>query len=66
MIEYEKEFEKTQKERQETFGKAFEEDLENYKQTGAVPTLSKLNLFVVLTPFTFHSIINSYGKYLSC
>uniref|UniRef100_A0A1B6FG93 Dysbindin n=1 Tax=Cuerna arida TaxID=1464854 RepID=A0A1B6FG93_9HEMI len=39
VAEYEKEFEKKQKERQETFSKAFEEDLATYKQTGIVPTI---------------------------
>ncbi|XP_046679397.1 uncharacterized protein LOC124366839 [Homalodisca vitripennis] len=39
VAEYEKQFEKKQKERQETFSKAFEEDLATYKQTGIVPTI---------------------------
>uniref|UniRef100_A0A1B6KQZ3 Dysbindin n=1 Tax=Graphocephala atropunctata TaxID=36148 RepID=A0A1B6KQZ3_9HEMI len=39
VADYEKEFEKKQKERQETFGKAFEEDLATYKQTGVVPSI---------------------------
>lgn len=43
-MKYEKEFGKRQKERQETFGKAFEDDLETYKQTGSVPTISEYRL----------------------
>ncbi|XP_054275626.1 uncharacterized protein LOC128994840 isoform X2 [Macrosteles quadrilineatus] len=39
VLRYEKEFEKKQKERQETFGKAFEDDLETFRQTGVVPTI---------------------------
>lgn len=41
VTQYEKQFEKKQKERQETFAKAFEEDLQTYKQTGRVPIISK-------------------------
>lgn len=55
VVQYEKVFEMKQKERQETFGKAFEEDLETYKQTGKIPIISKfptMLIFMLLEELT--------------